>query len=94
MCINELNIDLRARRQPVRTCPLRDTTELKVSCVSIVLISVYILKLLTNEKRGGLKVVAFDRSRFKHQEHSSCTHCLVEPISISFPTVTVLCWNF
>jgi hypothetical protein len=68
MCINELNIDLRARRQPVRTCPLRDTTELKVSCVSIVLISVYILKLLTNEKRGGLKVVAFDRSRFKHQE--------------------------
>jgi hypothetical protein len=95
MCIHELNTDLRARRQLVRTCPLRGTTELKVNLVfNFVLISVYILNVLTNEKRGGLKVVEFDRSRFKHQEHSSCTHCLVAPISISFSTVTVLRWYF
>jgi hypothetical protein len=33
--------------------------------IALQMFTVYILKVLTNEKRGGLKVVAFDRSPFK-----------------------------
>ena len=48
----------------------------------------YVLKVLTNEKRGGLKVVAFDRS-FKQ---TSAGPFLWEALNFSVNPVSII-WN-
>ncbi len=60
----------------VSQCYLSTILYLNINCIYKI-----ILKVMTNEKRGGLKVVAFDRSSFKlFSLRSQPNLCMPHPV--------------